>query len=132
MKKRFLQALCFALACFTGSACASNAEKLSEQNRLLGGWVANAQGKSVPAGASVFIGFWEGGNYTLATRYKNEESRIQGHFLHSGNLLVFDGNVRYKYRLDDAGKVLELTSAGGETVRYERVTMELLPANGAR
>lgn len=114
-----------------GSACASN-EKLSEQNRLLGGWIANAQGKSVPAGASVFIGFWEGGNYTLATRYKNEESRIQGRFLHSGDLLVFDGNVRYKYRLDDAGEALELTSAGGETVRYERVTMELLPADGVR
>lgn len=132
MKKRFLQALCFALACFTGSACTSNAEKLSEQNRLLGGWVANAQGKSVPAGASVFIGFWEGGNYTLATRHNNEESRIQGRFLHSGDLLVFDGNVRYNYRLDDAGKVLELTSAGGETVRYERVTIELLPADGAQ
>lgn len=114
---------------FFASACTSASDKTQQQNALLGGWIANAQGETIPAGASVFIGFWEGGAYTIVTRFNGKESRTQGLYDKAGNNLVFDGKTRYSFILNETTGTLRLVSANGTQTVYERVKMELLPAD---
>lgn len=114
-----------------GTACSHTSEKISDP--LLGGWIATPQGENVPAGASVFIGFWHNGTYTLSTKFGKQESRIDGNYACSRNTLYFDFNTsketRYGYTLDKRKNTLVLKAADGTKTRYERVQMDLLPVD---
>lgn len=132
-KYRLRALLVASIALFVGTSCANGSfgQSASAQNGLLGGWIANAQSNTIPEGASVFIGFWEGGAYTVVTSFKEKESRMQGTYEHSGEKLIFDGKTRYSYKLNEKNDTLELVRDNGSRTIYERVKMELLPADGA-
>lgn len=130
MKKRFLRILFLSLACvFTGTACVNSPDQNKLPNGVLGGWIAGTQDKVIPDEASVFIGFWESGAYTLVTRHNRKESRIQGLYRYTDGKIIFDGKTAYGCKLDRAANTLELTAPDGTRIRYERVKMELLPAD---
>lgn len=128
MKKRFFVLPAIgAILLISGTACSHTPEQNSDP--LIGGWIASPQGKQVPENAGVFIGFWKNNTYTLKTRYGTREAQTEGIYTRTGENIYFDGKTRYRYRLNEASETLLLESADGTQTRYERVRMELLPAN---
>lgn len=126
MKKRLL-AFIPLLGFIFATACA-NSKKVPEQDGFLGGWVASPQGTTIPEGASVFIGFWQNGTYSIITKFGGKESKTEGFYSRRDDTITFDGKTSYRYFVDTKSNTLYLENSDGLQTRYNRVQMELLPA----